>query len=376
MADTDTGFKRFYDARCAYAIAEMIDPIYSIDANDYAAEVQRLVGPLELKDRVYVLADGLRKRLPDDFKSAIQIIVQSLKPEIGEDEGMFNAGWYLMPIARFVEEFGLEYPELSLDALEEITKRHTAEFGIRPFIENHYTLTMEKLQEWAKSPNAHLRRAASECTRTRLPWRSKLTIFIENPKPVLSILEHLRSDPSDYVRKSVGNNLNDLSKDWPDVVMDEIEKWLAESPTIETKEISKRALRSLLKKGHQRAFTLIGATGGNVIEVLSFQISPEQIQVGESIKMDLELFNPDDFMHNLTIDYVIHHVRSKGQTNPKVFRFTSIQLKPKEERLFSKKHRVKEVTVRAYYAGPHRVDVVVNGIVKASSSFDLKGADV
>lgn len=371
MEQNETGNKKYYNADCAYAIAERISPLYKINSDEYASAVQSKIVPLELKDRVFVLADELRKHLPKDYPTAINIIVDSLGEELDEDEGMFNEGWYLMPVARFVEEFGLSFPEISMDALAEITKRHTAEYAVRPFIEQHYEFTMRIINKWASSSNFHLRRAASEGIRPRLPWASKLQRFVDDPKPVLAILELLRSDPSDYVRKSVGNNLNDISKDCPDLVIDTLERWRDDSPTAETAEITKRALRGLIKAGNQRALALIGATGGEVIEVPYFSITSTDIQLGESIEIIIDISNPDEMDHDLIVEYIIHLVRNNGRTNPKAFRLTSFKINAGETKRITKSHAVKKVRVRSYYAGDHRVDIVVNGLVKASSSFRL-----
>lgn len=371
MINTETGHKKYYNGTCAKAIAEMINPVYPIDTDEYVSEVQEQIGPLELKDRVYVLADSLRKRLPQDYPTAIKIIVDSLGDELDEDAGMFNEGWYLMPIARFVEEFGLSFPKESLSALSEITKRHTAEYAVRPFIEKHYKYTIGIMNEWARDSNFHLRRAASEGIRPRLPWASKLQCFISDPKPVLDILEVLRSDPSDYVRKSVGNNLNDISKDWPELVIETLERWKAESPTPETIQITKRALRGLIKKGNQSAIALIGATGGDIIQVPYFDITPKEIQLGESIDIAVDVINPDVVQHNLTVEYIIHHVRNKGRTIPKAFRLASLKLAAHETKHIIKTHAVKSVGIRTYYAGLHRVDIAVNGLLKATSAFGL-----
>ena len=372
MASNESGHKKYYNGECAQAIGEMINPLYPIDVKEYAFEVQSKIVPLELKDRVYILADELRKRLPQDYSTATKIIVDSLGEELDEDAGMFNDGWFLMPVARFVEEFGLDFPEVSLSALAEITKRHTAEYAVRPYIEQHYEYTMGVLDEWARSSNFHLRRAASEGIRPRLPWASKLQCFIDDPKPVLSILEILRSDPSDFVRKSVGNNLNDISKNWPDLVVETLERWKIESPTTETAQIIKRALRGLIKSGNQRALALIGATGGKVIEVACFDINPQKILLGESIKMDVDIRNTDSVTHHLIIEYVVHHIRNNGRKIPKAFRLATLDLGPAETQLIKKSHAVKAVGVRAYYGGIHQVDIVVNGLVKASSSFELQ----
>ena len=121
----------------------------------------------------------------------------------------------------FVEVFGMEpqHWELSLAALERFTERSTSEFAIRAFILNDPERMAEQMLEWADHPNEHVRRLASEGIRPRLPWAQALPLFKRDPSPIVPILEKLKRDPSLYVRKSVANNLNDIAKDHPELVM-------------------------------------------------------------------------------------------------------------------------------------------------------------
>jgi hypothetical protein len=147
-----------------------------------AADVQAL----ELKGRVALIAAALREGLPPDYPAALAILLQVLGPEIPEEAGMFDAGWWIMPIAYYVEAYGLEHPEVSLDAIYAITKRHTGEFAIRPYLERYPNQTLARLPAWAEDPNAHMRRLVSEGTRTRLPWGKRLEMFVRDPGPVLA----------------------------------------------------------------------------------------------------------------------------------------------------------------------------------------------
>ncbi|WP_055716863.1 DNA alkylation repair protein [Streptomyces torulosus] len=370
---SEYGLKRHFNGEAARLIGGKVHAVHpDFDVEGYAAEVEQRIPGKELKDRVLVLTEGLRSRLPEDYPTAVAALLSILGDELAEGEGMFNTSWFLMPVARFVEEYGRDHPEVSLDAIEEITRCHTGEYAIRPFVEDHYELTMKRVAEWAHSPSHNVRRLASEGIRPRLPWARTLDVFVKDPRPVLEILEPLRSDPSEYVRKSVANNLNDISKDTPDLALATALRWLEESPTPETDWIVKHALRTLVKKGDQQALAILGATGGELVQVSALRVTPGAVTVGDTLLIDFTVENGDDRPHSVTVDYVVHHVRKNGRSIPKVFKLTTLQLAAGERRTVRKSHPVKEVQTRRYYAGEHTVDIQVNGLVKATERFDLR----
>ncbi|MCX5205627.1 DNA alkylation repair protein [Streptomyces sp. NBC_00237] len=370
---SEYGLKRHFNGDAARLIGGRIRAVHpEFDIEGYASDVERRIPGKELKDRVLVLAEGLRTRLPQDYPEAVALLLPILGDELAEGEGMFNASWFLMPVARFVEEYGLEHPEVSLDAIEEITKRHTGEYAIRPYIENHYEPTMRRVARWALSPSHNVRRLATEGIRSRLPWARTLTVFVKDPQPVLEILEPLRSDPSEYVRKSVANNLNDISKDAPEVALATALRWMRESPTPETTWIVKHALRTLVKKGDQQALAILGATGGEHLRVPRLEITPGSVTVGDTLVLSFDIENTDDRSHSVTVDYVVHHVRKNGRSIPKVFKLATLDLAAGERRTLHKTHMIKEVQTRRYYAGEHLVDIQANGLVKATERFGLR----
>ena len=285
---------------------------------------------------------------------------------------MFNTSWFLMPVARFVEEYGLGHPEVSLDAIAEITKRHTGEYAIRPYLEQHHDVAMARVREWAVDPSANVRRLASEGVRPRLPWARTLSRFVRDPHPVLEVLEPLRSDPSEYVRKSVANNLNDIARDNPEVALDTAERWARESDTAETAWILRHGMRVLVKKGDRRALAMLGVTGGEHIRVRDLRLWPRDLQLGGSVTVRVELENSDSAAHSVAVDYVVHHVRRNGRSIPKVFKLATVDLAAGERRVLEKAHPVREVTTRAYYPGEHVVDIQVNGQALATDRFELR----
>ena len=241
--------KDWFDRDCAIRLGEAIKANYAaFDNEGYANEVDDGVGNLELKDRVLLMATGMRNRLPKDYLETTAILKASLGPPLESETGMFTEGYWLMPVARLVEEFGRDHFDASMDLCTEITCRHTSEYAVRPYIEAEPERSLSTLKEWVESPDLHIRRLASEGVRPRLPWAKRLQIFIDNPKPIIELVTPLRADPSLYVRKSVANLINDVSKDHPELIKTLAKEWKQDNIP-KTDWIVKHGTRTLTKKG-------------------------------------------------------------------------------------------------------------------------------
>ena len=159
-----------------------------------------------LKQRMKHISASLHHYLPMQYSDAIQILMKS--------SSKFR-GFQYMFFPGFVERYGLNQYETSIQALEHFTKHSSSEFAVRPFITKYNHKMMAQMEVWAESDNHPIRRLASEGCRPRLPWATALPEFKQDPAPILPILEKLKNDESEYVRRSVANNLNDISKDHP-----------------------------------------------------------------------------------------------------------------------------------------------------------------
>lgn len=250
--------KYWFDRELAERLAADIQVIHpAFNAPGFVSTVDQQVQPLELKDRVEIFADELNRHLTQRYDHDIHILTQILGPENTDETGMFTNYYWIMPIAKYVEKYGLHYFDLSIKAIEEITKRNTGEYTIRPFIELDQERTLAVMLNWSKSDNFHLRRLASEGGRPRLPWATKLQRFIDDPQPLIPILSNLKDDPSKYVQKSVANCLNDILKDNPTVGRQIIETWSQEQGSHHRRWIIKHALRNLLKNNDSWAKTMV-----------------------------------------------------------------------------------------------------------------------
>ena len=363
--------KSYVNAAIARQLAEQIKAVYADFAIDaFVQQVSSGLKELELKERVAHIAGGLRDYLPAEYPEAVNLLLAILGPDNSTEEEPWGEWYFLMPVAYFVEAYGLEHFEESMVAMYEITKRHTSEFAVRPFLMRYPQRTLERLHQWVKDENLHVRRWVSEGTRPRLPWASRLPAFIENPQPVLRLLEHLKNDPSLYVRKSVANNLNDISKDHPDMVIEMLTGWHQEASQ-ETLWIIRHALRTLLKQGHPDALHLLGY-GEPQVMLHNLRVEPPILQFGQSLTISFTVQSESEETQNLMIDYLIHFVKANGKTRPKVFKFSKKSLKGGQSMDLQKKHAIKAITTRRYYAGTHRVEIQVNGKILGGVEFELR----
>ncbi|WP_236568048.1 MULTISPECIES: DNA alkylation repair protein [unclassified Nocardiopsis] len=366
------GLKKHFTGETATILGRRLQKVLpDFDTPGYAAQVDRRVTGLELKDRVLVLAEGLRSRLPVDYPEALELLRGTLGDELPEGRGMFTASWFLMPVARYAEEYGLDHPAESLDFLEAVTRCHTAEYTVRPFLVRHREATMERFGKWALDSSRNVRRLASEGLRPRLPWARGLPFLVEDPSPALKVLETLRADPSGYVRTSVANNLNDISRDHPATVLETARRWSRESPLPETAWIVRHALRTLVRRGDQEALAVLGNTGGEHVRVRGLSVRPAALRLGDALTLRFAVENTDTRAHRVTVDYVVHHVRAHGRRVPKVFKLSEVYLAPGQVRHMEKTHRIRKIQTRQHYPGEHLVDVRVNGLPAGTDGFEL-----
>lgn len=331
---------------------------------------------LEMKARAMQIADALEAVLPPDFDAACSVIEAALAPPIEFNVAAQRdvathglAGWIVWPLGEFVARRGLDHPERALLALHALTQRLTAEFAIRPLIVRHPALVFATLQRWTRDPSPHVRRLASEGSRPRLPWGLQLKALIADPSPTLPILAALHDDPSEYVRRSVANHLNDIAKDHPQLVVDWVQRHLPDA-SAERRALLSHASRTLIKLGHAEMLALWGA--GTVFDGrCTLKLAPQRIAVGDSVQMTLTLRSNSASTQALLIDYAVHHVKASGSTSAKVFKGWKLTLAAGESRTLTRQHSFKPVTTRRYHTGRHAIDLSINGRVVASASVNL-----
>lgn len=325
---------------------------------------------LELMPRARHLSRALRRHLPDDYASAIRILVASLGPKYEEAQSSGMAPFLYLPHVFFVGEYGLDEFELSMWAQYELTQRFTAEFSIRPYLIHRTEATLERLKTWTNDPSVHVRRLVSEGTRPRLPWAPRLPAFQENPRPVLELLELLKDDPELYVRRSVANNLNDIGKDNPLTLFETAKRWLDHASS-ERQWIVRHALRSAIKRGEKGALEVIGFSHAPQVAIRESIISPSNATIGDAVRLSFRVVNETSANQSVLLDLRVHYLKANGKPSPKVFKLKTLELKPDESATIEKKISLQEMTTRKHYPGLHEVELLLNGQVQPLGKFVL-----
>jgi 3-methyladenine DNA glycosylase AlkC len=314
---------------------------------------------LALKEQMHHTTRALQATLPASYRQALDILRQ-VAPQIG--------GFEAMCFPDFVELYGQEDWEASLPALGYFTRFGSAEFAIRSFLHADPLRAMEWMYRWAEDPDPAVRRLASEGCRPRLPWGMALPKFKADPTPVLDVLEKLKNDPDETVRRSVANNLNDISKDHPELALEVCERWFGQTP--ETDGIVRHALRGLLKAGHPRALRLFGIQDSPLLVVDQLWVTPERLKIGEELRFSYRLQVKGDEPVRVRLEYAVDYVKANGKTSPKVFQHSE-KIYPPGVHNLQKKHAFTDFTTRKHYPGEHRLAVIVNGVEKAGVLFLL-----
>lgn len=342
-------------------IAEAVEDVFpDFPADEFLARALDGFESLELTPRARQIASALGKTLPAQRCRAVTILTASLGPKNEAPELTGMEAFYYLPHVFFVAEFGLDCFEESMEAQYELTQRFTAEFSIRAFVERDPGRTYDRLRRWCSDPSPHVRRLVSEGTRPRLPWAPRLRSVQEDPSPVLELLECLRDDPEEYVRRSVANNLNDISKDHPALVVEIAKRWWEDGNT-DRQRLVRHGLRSLIKAGNAGALSVLGYGTDSPARVVSTTCRPDAVAIGGKVRIETVIGNPSRNETGVLVDFRVHFVKAGGSTRPKVFKGAERTLASGEETAIRKAISLAQQSTRKHYPGVHRVEVLLNG---------------
>ena len=363
--------KNSFGADVPSTIARMIAAVFPrFDRKQFVRAALNGYDALELMPRAWNIAHALRRSLPDDYEKAIEILLASLDQKSGRTVAPGMGAFLFLPHVFFVAEYGLEYFEASMRAQYLLTQCFTAEFSIRRYLERHQSATLARLEEWTSDPSEDVRRLVSEGTRPRLPWAPRLRAFQVDPRPVLTLLERLKDDTALYVRRSVANNLNDIGKDHPALLVETARRWMVDASE-ERRWIIRHALRSAVKRGESGALDVLGFGGAAQVSVRKVRIHPQRPAIGSSLAITCEIANRLSVTQRVLADLRVHYVKANGTKSPKVFKLKAVELASHETVQLRKSLSLAQLTTRRHYPGTHQVELLVNGRAYPLGTFHL-----
>ncbi|HUR07592.1 MAG TPA: DNA alkylation repair protein [Nonomuraea sp.] len=323
-----------------------------------------------LRERSDLLRDALLNDLPGPYDTFAGII------RAARDGQPSFTGWMIWPVtsaiaAKAVEDGGVDAFDDAMVVLADLTSRLTSEFAIRTLLDHSLDRALATIATWTASPDEGVRRLASEGTRPFLPWARRVPGLLAAPRATLSILNALYRDESEYVRRSVANHLNDLSRQHPDIVVEAATTWLAD-PDENTPRLVRHGLRTLIKQGHPGALALLGFTTAASVDVVGPTLTATEIPFGGTIAFTATITNIGTEAASLAIDYIVHHMKANGTQRGKTFKLTTATLAPGEKRQLSRDHSFREITTRRYHPGAHAVELQINGTPIGRADFTLQ----
>ncbi len=348
----------------------------SFPRKSFISLATRDLDSLELKQRSAQIERALVATLPSAWNQAAELIEASLHPDCDANsskQGTTPAGiqgWLIMPLAEIAGKNAVHDFPRSMELLRQLTMRFTAEFGIRHAILADAPAALAHLHQWTADENHHVRRLVSEGSRPRLPWAMQLPAMIANPQLTLPLLIALRDDPSDYVRKSVANHLNDVAKDHPQLVLDLAQKWHHQAP-LPRKSMLRHALRNLLKQGHASALAIYEMQTPKLIDV-ALDIHTPCIPMFGDLQFSLSMKSASKRAQKIRLDIVIHYQKANGTLSPKTYLWKEITLPAMASHHAERRQSFRYITTRVYHAGRHVLEIKANGKSIAQMDFLLE----
>ena len=354
--------KQFFDFLCVEM--KRILPDFEVELFNKTIYIQQW-DSLELKERMYHVTKVLHGFLPEGFENAVPIILQL----VSNLKHSKNISFGYMFVADYIEQYGIDQLNISINAMEEITQFMSCEFAVRPFIIRYPEVLMKQMLLWSKHEHEYVRRFSSEGCRPRLPWAMALPELKKDPSPILPILENLKNDSSEFVRKSVANNLNDITKDNPEIAIEIFKRWYGESQN--TNWIVKHASRTLLKQGNPELMQLFGFGSLNDFKVEDFKIINNKISIGDSLEFLFKLKNESKQAQKVRLEYAIYYQKANGTLSKKVYMISEKEYAESSTTNIVRKQAFKPITTRKFHLGLHQVALVLNGVEGEANSFHL-----
>jgi 3-methyladenine DNA glycosylase AlkC len=365
--ENENAFKNLICASVVKKISQEISSVYPTFNHKKFQKLIPHLEALELKARVLLITEYLKSELPANYLNALSILVKVMKKNQLK-------GFDLWPFSEYISQFGLDHFDESMKAMYVLTSRFTSEFAVRPYLIKNHVRVLKYFSEWATDKDVHIRRWVSEGSRPLLPWGQQIPLFVMDPTHTILLLDKLRYDEELYVRKSVANHLNDISKNHPQVVIEVLRMWqkdVSQEHAGKIKWITRHALRTLIKKGNESALKLMGVNGKAEVKLVDFKLSKKKFRLNDELLFSFNIQSISKKHQKLIVDYSIDFIKANGKSGKKVFKLKTLQISPNENLVIKKKHSLKPITTMKFYAGTHQLRIHINGEIKSEIAFEF-----
>ncbi|MET0450084.1 MAG: DNA alkylation repair protein [Aeromicrobium sp.] len=339
---------------------------HGVNAPGVAAAEDAIAGR-GLRARVDIVRDAVLADMPHGYDALAAVVRAAF------DDAAFS-GWMLWPVSEAVADRALDSGrdddfDDAMDLLALVTTRLSGEFAIRAMLNARLDRTLEIVQKWAASPDMHVRRLASEGTRSHLPWAKGVPELVKRPGRTRPVVDALYTDEHEYVRRSVANHVNDLSRDDPDLAAEIVAGWLSR-PDLNTPRVARHALRTTIKAGHPKALELMGFNGSQ-FDVIGPVIAERKVQPGSDVRFVAHITNTGTQTARIAIDFRLHFRKADGTLRPKVFKIATRTIASGETATIGKSYSFRPQTTRAFHPGEHAIELQINGRPYGRSAFLL-----
>jgi 3-methyladenine DNA glycosylase AlkC len=362
-------FKNIYNQKFFYSfIKSLIQVKADFDKNSFLECIyDNEWKNRELKQRMRHISIVLKNHLSENFGKNIDTILMLIHQL--EKDGIKENSIEFMFLPDFVELYGLENYNKSIEAFEQITQFTSCEFAVRPFIIKYEVEMIKQMHLWSKHKHEMVRRLATEGCRPRLPWAMAIPSLKNNPAPIIPILEGLKNDTSETVRRSVANNLNDISKDNPNTVIRLVKNW--HGKTEETDWVIKHACRTLLKQGDLDVLKLFGFGSVEKIKINNLEIITPKVKIGTFLGFIFELKNTSSSASKIRLEYGLYYQKANGTLSKKVFKISEREYPKNSTTIINRKQSFKIITTRKLHLGKHQLSIIINGKEFNKVDFEL-----
>ena len=365
-------------------IGEKIQRIYpEFDVSGFVADVRTEMEGQTIYNVTKAIGRVLRQHLPADYSEALAILMEFVENEAPSEPTRNptpEVETRLRPIAHFVSLYGLADFDASLDAFCELAKHRCTRGGdIREFIIKDADRCFERFGEWVTDENANLRLFVAASLYTRGTWQKWLRPYIEDPEPILVLLETLKDDPDTSVREHVATDMRDIVKDYPEAGYTTLERWHKNGKP-ETQKILKQALKYQVKIGDARAFKLLGLgtvpkLGKADLTLTELQSERLALPINDVFRFWFSLQSESDAEQTILTYYAVAYKRPSGHITRKRYRLSQRKLKPRQRVAYEKSlfplPSLKQYDDGKACLGWHRFELEINGDVLGGFDFEV-----